>query len=772
MNKKTLVFPLLLCLLITIIPTTVSTFGVTSAASSSTGWTLVADARAMKAYPDLKESIWQKNATMPPNGQYDIIGLHRLVKTGTTPKGVVFICPRVAWSGEAWISNPLTDSFTKTENNSQPIYWANRGFDVYAIDYRTHFVPNTLNNSQRAFMQNWTYTLWISDIKEAVDKTKEVSGASKVFMVGPSNGGGLSVMYATKYGQDDLRGIILLDALIYNGRAEVVAKNTTGTNTYNLTKTVNDMISAGTWSTPSFTVQQLNRARYALANPGAPAEDPPGTPLTPTINPLTNKTWTNITEWFAYTMQTAGAGNAYDGYSNVTEYLIHTLAAEPYFSARISLESLAMADWTNCPYVPYDYDDHFNEINIPLLAFASGPLYSNKSGTFRFINGISNTDFTGVMLQKYGHTDVYMGTYSARDVSQPTLDWMVNHLVQTNPYTDPTAVAWDVDASFSFMDMIKANHTYVPADKVANPVQKLTISYDEKPLTCEIKVGGVTYSLGKDFTYTGHVDYIYYNPSFTSPTLGYYYPSSFSGTETTVNYMYNFSGVPGGLEGSLSMLATMKDAVGSIVSVRGTGDFKNVEVKATVSPQWYDAARMVVNIYHDGMVSGWPNAVPTFYTTNTIVTYDQLTDYCVNVWGLSSNPYPAFPANVRSEYRIFNVVIGDKFYLGVSCSSGTSSVYNPVAKTVALTYNATWYLGDWYRGVAKMDQGFKGAMIVTLLNYNLANATATPPTPATYDLGPAVWNLQGFGALTGQNMMLRADGPVQPYMAKGYDILP
>ena len=131
---------------------------------------------------------------------------------------------------------------------------------------------------------------------------------------------------------------------------------------------------------------------------------------------------------------------------------------------------------------------------------------------------------------------------------------MLVAITSTNPYTDPTAVAWNVDASFSFMDMLRANHTYVPADKVANPVQKLTISYDEKLLTCDIKVGGVTYSLGKDFTYTGHVDYIYYNPSFSNPALGYYYPSSFSGAEATVNYMYNFSAVPGGLEGTLSML--------------------------------------------------------------------------------------------------------------------------------------------------------------------------------------------------------------------------
>ena len=98
-------------------------------------------------------------------------------------------------------------------------------------------------------------------------------------------------------------------------------------------------------------------------------------------------------------------------------------------------------------------------------------------------------------------------------------------VLATTPYTDPTALAWSVDGSYSFYDMLRANHTYVPADKVANPVQKLTLSYNENLLTCDIKVGGVTYSLGKDFTYTGHTDYTFYNPSFADPTLGYYYPS-------------------------------------------------------------------------------------------------------------------------------------------------------------------------------------------------------------------------------------------------------
>ena len=112
----------------------------------------------------------------------------------------------------------------------------------------------------------------------------------------------------------------------------------------------------------------------------------------------------------------------------------------------------------------------------------------------------------------------------------------------------------------------------------------------------------------------------------------------------------------------------MKDAAGSIESVWGTGDFSNVQVKATNSPSWFDAANRVVNIYHDGMVSGWPHAVPAFMTTNTGVTYAQLTDYCTNVWGLPSNPYPTYPAGVTTQYLLFNVVIGDKFYLGVSAT--------------------------------------------------------------------------------------------------------
>jgi hypothetical protein len=78
-------------------------------ASITSDWTLTTDARALKGYADLKETIWQKDARMLPNGQYDKIGLHRLVKTGITPKGVVFLTNCPMWgTGELRISNPPT----------------------------------------------------------------------------------------------------------------------------------------------------------------------------------------------------------------------------------------------------------------------------------------------------------------------------------------------------------------------------------------------------------------------------------------------------------------------------------------------------------------------------------------------------------------------------------------------------------------------------------------------------------------------------------------
>ena len=157
-----------------------------------------------------------------------------------------------------------------------------------------------------------------------------------------------------------------------------------------------------------------------------------------TKNSFTGKNFANITDWFSSIFSLLGIANFYGGTANIT-VTIHNFANHlRYAPNRLTLESQAMKDWVNCPYLTYDFDDHWTEIGVPTLVFASGS-YTNSTGAFRFINGINNTDFTGITLPKYMNMDTFIGINSANDVSQPALDWMTNHPTPTpTPTSTPT----------------------------------------------------------------------------------------------------------------------------------------------------------------------------------------------------------------------------------------------------------------------------------------------------------------------------------------------
>jgi len=394
----------------------------TPVASSSTEWTFI-DKRGVKAYPDLREYVWETER--PPYGPYDKIGLHRVVKAGIEPRGVVFICPGTWSNGEQLISNPPEDWWTADEDHSFALFLANRNFDVYSIDYRTHFVPIYLEPADLSFMAYWGWDQWIGDIKEAVEKAKEVSGAKRIYMAGDSFGGSATMNYASKYWEEDLKGILLRDGGTGTKYPELV------TNTYNLPAMIDGMIAMGAWSweVGAPATGALFVYKYADANPDAPAEFPPGNKLQPEINPFTNETWANIAEWAAFSIYMAwGPGvvsNIYEGYGDPSVMIHIDATFDRYWPIRLSLESAAIADWDNCPYVTYDFDDHYCEIDVPLLAFTSELFGLAYWGPFR--HGIANPDFTGIYLWGYGHLDVYSGEYSKDEVSVPTYEWLISH---------------------------------------------------------------------------------------------------------------------------------------------------------------------------------------------------------------------------------------------------------------------------------------------------------------------------------------------------------
>lgn len=404
----------------------------TSEAQNTSDWSITTNSRVLKAYPNLQETIWQKDTNMAPHGTYDKIGLHRIVKTGVTPIAVVLYLPGTYGSGELMVSNPVTDNWTLTENESQCLYLANRGYDVYGVDYRTHFVPDSLNpingainSSQLSFMANWGWDQWISDINEAVNKVKAVSGANAIYLAGASFGGRATMNYATLYPQN-LRGIILLDG----GNASA---NASPANQYNLTASLlqdnlnlswymtNPNLAGSTPLSPQFKYI----AQFTLANPGAPALNPfTNASLNPPANPMTGRPFANITDWFTFIFQYVGMTNVTGGNMNPTTLVRFFSSMDMFWPNRLNLEYNAYMGWTNCPYVTKDFDDSYKNVSLPLIGFVSQNYGLPKNGP---IGSIGTTDVTRTILFGYGHIDVFEGINSAKDVNEPVYQWLLNH---------------------------------------------------------------------------------------------------------------------------------------------------------------------------------------------------------------------------------------------------------------------------------------------------------------------------------------------------------
>ena len=139
------------------------------------------------------------------------------------------------------------------------------------------------------------------------------------------------------------------------------------------------------------------------------------------------------------------------------------------------------------------------------------------------------------------------------------------------------------------------NPLYIPSEDSPN---KIIYSWVEEPMIAyTINVGSHTYNLGTDFEYTGVAVLTQIGAPFTpNPALGNILMGS-KEVKFRVDYMYDFSAIEGGLEGTIEMLAiTAKEGIMHIRSLRGTGDLQNVQIQAT-SPGGFA---------HIGVVSGWP----------------------------------------------------------------------------------------------------------------------------------------------------------------------
>lgn len=374
---------------------------------------------AVAGSPGVKHIVWETART--PFGPYDKIALHRFVYDGKNIKKrprrgkVIFHLPGT-WD-TAWknISAP------EFENH---IFFADNGYDVYSIDYRTSYLPNLpLGAFDASSTAQWTYDLFREDIKACIEKAKKLSGTEKLFLSGFSRGGRQVWIYADKYWQSDLKGLIGLDG------GPPFAASAPARTQAEYDAAVEEFLAGGEpLLTSGTTYAGYNRMQHAAIMPEAQM-----TVGSATLEEcLTTSTYYNGAPPDGSTVETAGDLLAYFYY-----YAWGRSRLTNYYDGMIDQRTLLLAQagttlyWPAIQNVESDtdpgYGDNVAKIDLPVIFFG-GILGCGENGVYctnpDMIFKCAGDDVTVIHLPGFGHMDVMWGTHSLEQVKQPLLEWM------------------------------------------------------------------------------------------------------------------------------------------------------------------------------------------------------------------------------------------------------------------------------------------------------------------------------------------------------------
>ena len=180
-----------------------------AAAPPATGFSQIGAPRAFNGAPGIYE--WHFVAERGPS-PFDRIGLHRIASGPAEPvhPGIVMLyLPGTNMNGEVAVDDA---------RYSMPLYLAAHGVDVWAMDYRTHFVPAAAPANKLSVMAGWTNRAFADDIAAAAAFVSARTHRSKLFVAGFSRGAGFAYLFAALHPQA-VAGLVILDGFIPRGAA-------------------------------------------------------------------------------------------------------------------------------------------------------------------------------------------------------------------------------------------------------------------------------------------------------------------------------------------------------------------------------------------------------------------------------------------------------------------------------------------------------------------------------------------------------------------------
>jgi pimeloyl-ACP methyl ester carboxylesterase len=288
------------------------------------------------------------------------------------------------------------------------LYLAERGIEVWALDYRTHFVSDEDPPTPDAhrFMLDWTLDVFTEDVRAASAFVRTHSGHERPFVAGFSRG----VTFAWALACTDpgpLAGLVALDGMFKKqqraeafdfagARAELVAER----------RYASDVAGRMGWQT-----------RHAMMS--AAAREPNG--------PAQREGFGSVGEQVGHVLYSAwGAGalaNPRDGFSR-PQVLARLLDSyDRWWPSIQNIEGRSVSEQIDDPRTPID--DKWGKLELPVLYFGATGLGSGwvLDGIYSSVRSGSE-DVSLHLLEGYGHLDVLVGERAEASVFSPIADWI------------------------------------------------------------------------------------------------------------------------------------------------------------------------------------------------------------------------------------------------------------------------------------------------------------------------------------------------------------
>lgn len=356
------------------------------AAPSAAEFKAAGAARELKDAPGVYE--WSYTAVVGKS-PFDRIGLHRVAK-GPNPPGhpgaVVLYLPGTNMNGEVALEDP---------RYSFQLYLAEHGVDVWAMDYRTHFIPPATAQSDLAELAGWTNDLFESDIDAAAKFVREKTGHDKLFVAGFSRGVEFAYLYAARH-PERVSGIIALDGFIPNHPMRAVP--------------------AGHYADDIGGEHLTYDKRYKLMqmvidNPDQPAPIPKYKTARENLEHV-------VYDAGGFFGGKGGLANPQGGFSDPVVLAKLLIGYDRYWPA--------VQDGEN-PFTPALLAA-LHESKIPVIAFASTNFGASWPGMVEAsAKSTGARDPSFAKFDGWGHLDVLAGTKSESEVFAPTLNWIKQH---------------------------------------------------------------------------------------------------------------------------------------------------------------------------------------------------------------------------------------------------------------------------------------------------------------------------------------------------------